>query len=267
MTSNDRIKSRARDRAKREGVSYTKALHEERSLTSADAARGPHPSPADPRVSTGDPLLLGTRAEDGSQLWAQFDPAFTAMIAGGATSGKNALPRGPWDYPHLVVGQRIRFAGERTSMAVRAISSSGRFVALTKPFNLGRRSKILYSVIDFAKGIRGTATSYGVGFETVEQCEEALEAFEAHVARKEGVRGGEPVITSEVSYRNWVWLRFTDRQPDARTQEMLPLLRLLMAVAPERNYNDHEPRSMSLHRWVAERAVASMPSSEDTERP
>ena len=139
-------------------------------------------------------------------------------------------------YPRFEVGQKVRFAEYRISMVVRAFSDDGRYVALTAKF-FGKDS---YTVIDFAKGIRGTGTSWGIGFETDEECRESIEAFVRHDLPR---AVGDPLeITSEISYRNWVWLRYTDAQVDPRTTVMLPALRALTDTAPDRTYNNHNPR-------------------------
>lgn len=164
---------------------------------------------------------------------AEHGVKYTAALRAVTEGEKVAQADG---YPRFVVGQKVRFAEYRTSMIVRAHSDDGRFVALTaKPF--GRDT---YTVIDFAKGIRGTATSWGCGFVTDEDCEESIAAFVRFDQPR--VEGAPLEITSEVSYRNWVWLRYADAQVDPRTTAMLPTLRALTDAAPPRTYNDHNPR-------------------------
>lgn len=158
----------------------------------------------------------------------KYTAALRAVTAGSA-------PRAP-RYPVFEIGQKVRFIEDRVSMIVRAISEDGRYVALTQKF-FGENS---YTVIDFAKGIRGTGTSWGIGFNTDEDCEESVAAFVRFDQPR--VPGAPLEITSEVSYRNWVWLRYTDTQVDARTQKMLPELRALTDAAPPRTYNDRNPR-------------------------
>lgn len=150
---------------------------------------------------------------------------------------------GPW--PVLRVDQKIRFAGDRLSFLVDAVSPDGRFVACTRASNLRRGSSVperLYSVIDMAKGIRGTASSWGVGFTTRAECEESLTWFVNETLPPQR-RTGDSLQTSEVSWRNWVWLRMHERQTDPTVAVLVPWLRQVMAQAPERNYNDHEPRT------------------------
>ncbi|XKH58561.1 hypothetical protein LG293_16030 (plasmid) [Citricoccus nitrophenolicus] len=148
------------------------------------------------------------------------------------------------EHPELAVGQRVRFAGSRTSFTVQAVSETGRYVALNRKVTTPATGPtVQYTVIDFELGIRGTASSWGVGFQNQEQCQDALVAFEA---------GPEALMGSEVSWRNWVWLRFTDRQPDASVEPLLPALRRVAAVAPPRRRNDHEPRTLDeLREWLA----------------
>lgn len=87
----------------------------------------------------------------------------------------------------FAVGAKIQFAGEKRSYTVKA--ASGRFAICTKPFNL--RHTTLYTIVDLKRNVRGRENLiFGMGFETDEQCERALERL----------IGGE----SEVSYRHYV---------------------------------------------------------------
>lgn len=71
----------------------------------------------------------------------------------------------------LSVGQRVRFAGEKRAYRVRAANE--RFAICTKPFN--PRRTVLYTIIDFRDCVRGTENLiFCLGFETDEQCQEAL---------------------------------------------------------------------------------------------
>lgn len=168
-------------------------------------------------------------------------------------------------WPAFELGMKIRFADEKQSYTVQAVSPSGRFVVCTKPFNA--RRTVLYSVIDLAQGIRGADNRvFGMGYETPEECQYAAAAFDAgayfaHLAAGDAALdindptwlsrhpaladpdGNAYPRNTEISYRNWVWLRLDDHQPDRRTQELLPALRALLAQAPPRNYNDYEPRT------------------------
>lgn len=122
-------------------------------------------------------------------------------------------------YPRVEVGQKIRFAGDRNSMTVRAVSEDGRFVVLTRP----AFGDVTYTVIDFALGIRGSATSWALSFLTDEDCKEAVAAFVRHTEPR--MPGSPLEVTSQISRRNRVWLSFTDRQTDPRTAAILDQLR------------------------------------------
>lgn len=151
----------------------------------------------------------------------------------------------PW--PLLKVDQKVRFAEERTSYLVQAVSKDGRFVACTRASNLPARTKAvgggsrtLYTVIDMALGIRGTSDSWGTGFETREGCEASIRVFE----RGAGVgKHSEPLGSARISYRNWVWMRMHERQVDLLTARQVPWLAQVLSMAPERGYNDYAPRS------------------------
>lgn len=112
-------------------------------------------------------------------------------------------------YPDVKIGMRIRFAEEKGPYSVRAVSPSGRFAVCMKPFNL--RHTTLYTVIDFAYGVRGTENLvFSRG------CEGDLDAIEM----AERLESGE----TEVSYRNWVWATYDVSQPDKRVRDLLPSL-------------------------------------------
>lgn len=70
----------------------------------------------------------------------------------------------------LNVGDSVQFRESRRWWKVRAVSE--RFVILTSPFNL--RRTVLYSIIDWRRGVRGPDDHYGVGYETDEEIAEAL---------------------------------------------------------------------------------------------
>lgn len=85
------------------------------------------------------------------------------------------------------VGDKVKFADERRRYTVQACND--RFAICTKPFNLLRT--VRYTIIDWARGIRGTENLvFGFGAETRAQCE-------AMLAR---LTSGE----TEISSRNWV---------------------------------------------------------------
>lgn len=135
-------------------------------------------------------------------------------------------------YPEFAVGQKVIFAEFTRSWTVRAVSTSGRFVAFTSTMF----GKLGYTVADLTLGVRGTASSWGVSFTTDEDCVAALAAFERGAA---GIVDGS--ITSQVSHRNWVWLRYAAVQRDERTAAMLQELREITSAAPART-NDWNPR-------------------------
>lgn len=89
-------------------------------------------------------------------------------------------------------GDRIYFQGEIKPYRVRACDN--RFIICTKPFNPKRT--VLYTIIDLNQNIRGTENLvFGMGFESDQDCNEALERLQS----------GE----SEVSKRNQVELKIT----------------------------------------------------------
>ena len=72
----------------------------------------------------------------------------------------------------IPVGTKIKFRAERLRYTVQA--SNERFTVCTKPFN--PRRTVLYTIIDHERQIRGTENLiFCAGFETREDCEEALE--------------------------------------------------------------------------------------------
>lgn len=74
------------------------------------------------------------------------------------------------------VGDNLRFAGERVRYTVRAIGK--RYVICTKPFN--PLHTLLYTIIDLELNIRGRENLiFGLGFETDEDCREALIRLES----------------------------------------------------------------------------------------
>lgn len=88
---------------------------------------------------------------------------------------------------NLIVDDKILFAEEKRAYTVQACDE--RFVICTKPFNA--KKTVIYSIIDFERNVRGTENLiFGMGFETREECEEALTRL----------KSGE----TEVSYRNFI---------------------------------------------------------------
>jgi hypothetical protein len=76
-------------------------------------------------------------------------------------------------------GDRVWFAGEKLPYNVQAVSETGRYVACTKPF--AARHTYLYTVVDHEERIRGADNSLGrcLGYETPEECRDALAQFES----------------------------------------------------------------------------------------
>jgi hypothetical protein len=73
------------------------------------------------------------------------------------------------------VGDKLQFAEESQRYTVQAVGS--RWAIATKPFNA--RRTVLYSVIDLHHQMRGVDNYGGLGYETREECENALKLFEA----------------------------------------------------------------------------------------
>ena len=89
------------------------------------------------------------------------------------------------------VGDKIHFVGERNAYTIRACDS--RYQICTKPFNPQRT--VLYTIVDLQEKIRGTENLvFGMGFETDEECQEALQRLQSG--------------KTEISYRNRVELLF-----------------------------------------------------------
>lgn len=112
----------------------------------------------------------------------------------------------------LAVGDRVRFAPYKRGMTVRAVTTGGRFAILTMPFPA--QNTVIYTVIDFERGVRGCDDHYGLGYETDEQVACALEAFQAteddltgqraREAAERGETSWPAVLAAEVSHRKYV---------------------------------------------------------------
>lgn len=90
----------------------------------------------------------------------------------------------------IMKGDSIWFSGEKRPYKVRV--RNDRYVICTKPFNL--KKTVLYTIIDLLRQVRGTEDLiFCAGFETDQQCEDALKRLTA----------GE----SEISMRNRVELK------------------------------------------------------------
>jgi hypothetical protein len=70
----------------------------------------------------------------------------------------------------LHVGDSVQFAESKRWWKVRAVSE--RFVIVTSPFNL--QHTVLYSVLDWERGVRGPDDHYGVGYESEDEIADAL---------------------------------------------------------------------------------------------
>lgn len=166
-------------------------------------------------------------------------------------------------WPPFEPGMKIRFASEKQAYTVQAVSRTGRYVVCTKPFNACRT--ILHTVLDLARGVRGPGTSWALGYGTPEDCQDTAAAFDAAdtysamstacrqidcnnpqwLAQHPDLidRHGQPHPRQcEISYRDWAWIRLDDRQGDNRMATLINPIRALVATAPARNYNDHDPR-------------------------
>jgi hypothetical protein len=112
----------------------------------------------------------------------------------------------------LKVGDRVRLAEFKQAFTVRAATTGGRFVILTKPF--AAQGTVIYTVIDFEQNIRGRDNYYGMGYETDEDIADALEAFQAtedglpeqmaRDAEAQGDTSWPSIIAAEVSHRHRV---------------------------------------------------------------
>ena len=76
----------------------------------------------------------------------------------------------------LAVGDRVKFAEEKQRYTVRGVTRGGRFAICTKPFNPLRT--VLYSVVDFQRGVRGKDNYYGLGYESDADVAAALHQFQ-----------------------------------------------------------------------------------------
>lgn len=78
--------------------------------------------------------------------------------------------------PALKVGDKVNLASSKRAWTVRGVTDRGRFVILTQPFNV--RRTVLYTVIDFDRGIRGRDNYYGLGYESDADVAAALHDFQ-----------------------------------------------------------------------------------------
>ena len=121
----------------------------------------------------------------------------------------------------LAVGDRVRLlrGGEYTRWwDVRA--ADDRFVVLTRQRSFKPKGELLYTVIDWERGVRGPCNLVGQGWNVEEPggCDALLRALNAHLdhmAHLSTVPAGVSVpvpdeITCEVSYRNNVPIEIAD---------------------------------------------------------
>jgi hypothetical protein len=78
--------------------------------------------------------------------------------------------------PTLAAGDQAKLRNGVRRWTVRGVTTAGRFVILTQPFNLQRT--VLYTIVDFDWGIRGRDNFYGLGYETDGQVAAALHEFQ-----------------------------------------------------------------------------------------
>lgn len=78
--------------------------------------------------------------------------------------------------PKLEVGDKVLLATHKRPWTVRGVTNGGRFVILTKPHNPLRT--VVYTVIDFDRGVRGKDDHYGLGYETDEQVASVVHNFQ-----------------------------------------------------------------------------------------
>ena len=98
---------------------------------------------------------------------------------------------GPVERTDLVVGAKVKFAGEKRRYTVRAANE--RFAVCTKP----AFGSVMYTIVDLHRGVRGVDNLiFGHGWETDEECSSGL----ADLASGE----------TEVSHRNCVPLDIED---------------------------------------------------------
>lgn len=77
----------------------------------------------------------------------------------------------------MEAGDKVWFAEEKLPYTVKAVSGDGRWAVCTKPF--AARRTVIYTVVDFREQVRGRDNFHGLGYETDEQCRDAVAMFEA----------------------------------------------------------------------------------------
>jgi hypothetical protein len=74
------------------------------------------------------------------------------------------------------VNDKIYLKGEKKPYVVRSLGN--RFAVCTKPFNL--KKTVIYTILDLENNVRGTENLiFCMGFETTEDCNEALKRLES----------------------------------------------------------------------------------------
>lgn len=100
----------------------------------------------------------------------------------------------------LTPGLRVQFQEEKQAYTVQAANSQ--FAICTKPFNA--QKTVLYTIIDWAKGIRGPeGVVFSGGAETPAQCRAMLKRL---TIGQPDPTGG-PWFRTQVSHRNRIRLR------------------------------------------------------------
>jgi hypothetical protein len=120
------------------------------------------------------------------------------------TDGSTAvLPR------PLVVGERLKFAGDRLWWTVRAVTEH--FAALTRHAEFHPTGTNCYTVLDWRNGVRGpcdlVGQGWGDGSYSEVECAEMLAQFEA---ADEPFEPGPVRAVLHVSQRNWVPIEFAE---------------------------------------------------------
>lgn len=86
------------------------------------------------------------------------------------------------------VGDKIKFIEEKKPYSI--ISCDSRYLICTKPYNPKRT--VLYTIVDLQENVRGTENMiFCQGFETKEECDEALERLqtgESEISRRNKIQ-------------------------------------------------------------------------------
>jgi hypothetical protein len=121
-------------------------------------------------------------------------------------------------------GDRVKLGATKRQWTVRGVTAGGRFAILTQPFNPKRT--VLYTVIDFKRGVRGKDDHYGLGYETDEDIKDALEMFQVTEDREAGKEGRWRTASgADVSYRaaNYIDLDIQAVNGEPRTRSGDPV--------------------------------------------